>query len=104
MKRNPNVEMNKLIKLLCANNIPFEVYSFPAFSSVNGDFGIQIFSPSLADNHIDAVCHWGTYGYEQGLIEIMSIREEDVVGWLTAEEALPYFVAAQDDNHSKEEN
>lgn len=101
MKRNTYPEMNKLIRLLVLNGIPFEVLSFPAFSAPreeDADFGLQIFSPSFEKPMIDAVCHWGTYGYEKGLIEIQSALiqnpdewEDGVRGWLTAEEALEYF-------------
>jgi hypothetical protein len=101
MKRNTYPEMNKLIRLLTLNGIPFEVLAFPAFSAPreeNVDFGLQIFSPSFEKPMIDAVCHWGTYGYEKGLIEIQSALiqdpdewEDGVRGWLTAEEALEYF-------------
>ena len=91
-------EMNNLIKLLAKNNIPFDVLAFPPFSSMreeDKDFGLQILAPSYDNPVIDAVCHWGTYGYEDGLIEIMSkYLDEDVKGWLTAEEAYNYFVDA----------
>lgn len=36
----------------------------------------------------DAICHRGSYGWEQGLLEVMGKIVEkigDVVGWLTAE-------------------
>lgn len=41
----------------------------------------------------DAVCHTGSYGYEQGLLEIMgSIVSKDVCdsaeGWLTADDII----------------
>ena len=41
----------------------------------------------------DAICHWGSYGYEEGLLEIMGsiVHERDadsVVGWLTAEDVI----------------
>lgn len=43
----------------------------------------------------DAVCHKGSYGYEEGLLEIMGslVTEEErkydsVVGWLTAEDVV----------------
>lgn len=42
----------------------------------------------------DAICHYGSYGYEKGLIEIMgSIVDEEKVGdevegWLTAEDVI----------------
>lgn len=89
--------MNNLIKLLAKNNIPFDVLAFPPLSTVreeDKDFGLQIFAPSYENHVIDAVCHRGSYGYENGLIEIMSNYHEDVRGWLTAEEAYDYFVEA----------
>jgi hypothetical protein len=101
MERNPNVEMNKLIKLLAKEDLPFEVYSFSCpyspWNEDNQDFGIQIFAPNLSERKIDAVCHPESYGYKDGLIEIMSCKEPDVVGWLTAEEALSYFIKALKD-------
>lgn len=41
----------------------------------------------------DVVCHTGSYGYEQGLLEIMgsivsSYAENEVEGWLTADEII----------------
>lgn len=40
----------------------------------------------------DAICHWGSYGYEQGLLEIMGRRvvgdSNDVVGYLTAQDVI----------------
>lgn len=36
----------------------------------------------------DAVCHSGSYGHEEGLLEIMGLTHNDdsVEGWLTSEE------------------
>ena len=93
-------EMNKLIKLLAKADIPFEVraHTFPDFKA--GDKAemkayVQVISPSVADWKIDAIWHPGSYGYEEGLLEIMSEFEDEthdtVVGHLTAEEALEYF-------------
>lgn len=42
----------------------------------------------------DAICHWGSYGYEQGLLEVMGdpvVRNSDgdsVCGWLTAQDII----------------
>lgn len=47
----------------------------------------------------DAVCHFGSYGYEQGLLEIYgSIADEDdpVVGWLTAQDVIDRIGRADD--------
>lgn len=89
MSENNMTEMNKLIILLVRNNIPFEIRAWDICEKPTW----QICTPSLADQQIDAVCHEFSYGHHEGLIEVMSAFEEDVVGWLTAEEALPYFQA-----------
>lgn len=36
----------------------------------------------------DAICHSGSYGHEEGLLEIMGLTRNDdsVEGWLTSEE------------------
>lgn len=36
----------------------------------------------------DAICHPGSYGYEDGLLEVMGdpVTNNDVEGWLTADE------------------
>lgn len=83
-------EMNKLIKLLVKADIPFEVRPFPSALQGYGDT-LQILSPTLENCKIDAVSHQGSYGGTNGMIEIMSETEIDVVGWLTAEEAVEYF-------------
>lgn len=45
------------------------------------------------DNGIlfDAICHYGSYGYDQGLLEVMGniVQVNDTVeGWLTADEII----------------
>ena len=93
-------EMNKLIKLLAKNDIPFEVRSInilPYGEDYPGST-IQICSPSDKNIWVDAICHRGSYGGKEGLIEIMGIFEEDdgVIGHLTAEQAYGYFVKVRD--------
>lgn len=43
-------------------------------------------------NQWDAICHYGSYGYEDGLLEIMGdtvVRNDDEVeGWLTANDII----------------
>ena len=74
-------ELSKLATGLMERNIPF---SFTAF--MNGgkiDWGT-----------CDAICHDGSYGRFDGLLEIMgdivdeAITEDTVEGWLTAEDIL----------------
>ena len=49
--------------------------------------GIQIV---VGDWDWDAICHSGSYGHENGLIEVMGLPQcqDDVIGYLTAEEVL----------------
>ena len=52
------------------------------------DCGEQIIAYDAAGNRIwDGVWGWGSYGFEQGLIEVMGsqlLGHDDVKGWLTA--------------------
>ena len=47
----------------------------------------------------DAICHYGSYGYEKGLLEIMGGLVSDdqaiVEGWLTADEIIARLEADQ---------
>ena len=73
------IEADKLAKGLLENSIEF--YYYDCWD------GVQI----VCDGW-DAICHSGSYGHEQGLLEIMGtiVRadDDDVEGWLTAEEIL----------------
>lgn len=72
-------EMMKLAFGLRDRGIGFKMWSF--FD------GIQII---VGDFDWDAVCHSGSYGHENGLIEVMGLPQcqDDVIGWLTAEDIL----------------
>ena len=72
-------EMMKLAFGLRDRGIEFSVKSF--FD------GIQIV---VGDFDWDAICHSGSYGHENGLIEVMGLPQcqDDVIGYLTAKEVL----------------
>ncbi len=72
-------EMMKLAFGLRDRGIGFSVKSF--FD------GIQIV---VGDFDWDAICHCGSYGHEDGLIEVMGLPQcqDDVIGYLTAEDVL----------------
>ena len=72
-------EMMKLAFGLRDRGIGFKVQSF--FD------GIQIV---VGDFDWDAICHSGSYGHENGLIEVMGLPQcqDDVIGYLTAEDVL----------------
>lgn len=56
------------------------------------DCGEQIIAYDAAGNRIwDGVWGWGSYGFEQGLIEVMGsqlLSHDDVEGWLTARQVM----------------
>jgi hypothetical protein len=79
--RNDEILLNEMVNLaigLNTRNIPFTARALYG--------GMQIICDTW-----DAICHDGSYGHEQGLIEVMGLGvddEEDVVGFLTAAEVL----------------
>ena len=72
-------EMMKLAFGLYDRGIEFKAKSF--FD------GIQFI---IGDWDWDAICHSGSFGHENGLIEVMGLPQcqDDVIGYLTAEEVL----------------
>ena len=82
-------EINKLIKILNAQGVCYpidwkvkELYGRPQVIFLNPQNGEQIG---------DAICHFGSYGHERGLIEVMGFPfcdEDDVAGFLTADEVI----------------
>ena len=52
----------------------------------------------------DAICQRGSYGYSEGLLEVMGspvVREEDgdsICGWLTAEDVIARLEAAENED------
>lgn len=82
-------EMDKLEQMLELANIPYEVRMMNP--RMFGDNVKQIAYPSFDNRICDAVCHWFSYGYEDGLLEIMGLVDveslhDTVEGWLTASE------------------
>ena len=88
----PN-EMNKLIALLAKADIPFEVRAIDIPLTRDGDVrcSLQVHCPDVANSRIDAICHCGSYGHTNGLLETMSDLRPDVDGYLTANEAFQFF-------------
>ena len=80
--------MTKLAVLLAKADIPFELRG--QISTVD-TASVQICSPSADNCLIDAICHYYSYGGREGLLEILAEGLDDVVGWLSAEEAFEYF-------------
>lgn len=72
------MEMDSLIAMLEASEIPFEVgeiYGTP-----------QVFYPNRKNAVCDVICHWMSYGWKQGLLEMMGLTKngDEVEGYLTA--------------------
>ena len=85
-----NQELNKLAVLLAKANIPFEI--FPYYICNKSYF--QLCFPNKQNCIVDAVSTPFTYGGNNGLIEIMwegHWEDDDVRGWLTANEAFQFF-------------
>lgn len=82
-------ELDKLEKYLNEHNISYERIDEEGICNrhqilVKDEDGVVIW---------DAICQFGSYGYEEGLLEIMGtlVRPEDrdsVAGWLTAEDVI----------------
>lgn len=84
IKNEYKKEALRLASMCLANNIPFEIAEL--FE------GLVVVYPSFENRVSDAVCHSGSYGRHEGLLEIMGLVDEEktggdsVEGWLTAEE------------------
>lgn len=66
-------EMSKLIALLETAHVPYE-------TRPHWHGSIQVGYPNFENTVCDAVCFPGSYGYEQGLLEIMGLVDEEEVG------------------------
>lgn len=91
----------RLASMCLAANIPFEM----------GELldGLIICYPSTDENFrvSDAVCHSGSYGRHDGLLEMMGLVNEEEVGdavegWLTAEQVFERWFAHWMQTHFKE--
>jgi hypothetical protein len=80
-------EILKLAFTLTACGIPYEI------SELFGGFHIQY--PSAENCICSVICHNGSYGHEEGLLEIMGLltldelEQDNVAGWLTADDVAP---------------
>ena len=82
-------EIDKLIKILDAQGVCCPIHWKVA--ELYGRPQVIFLNPQTDEQIRDAVCHFGSYGHERGLIEVMGFPfcdEEDVVGFLTADEVI----------------
>lgn len=96
-------EFNKLAKMLECANIPHTNERMD-FSLGNGR-QIRLYNDA-GRQLADVICHFGSYGKEQGLLEIMQAltveeyEHDSVLGWLTAEEVFKRFKYCYEHNTS----
>ena len=92
-------ELDKLEQYLKGHNVPYERFDEDEVHAPNGTITSlerrQIIVYDENGNRIwDAVCHYGSYGYSQGLLEVMGspvIRKSDgdsVKVYLTAQDVI----------------
>ena len=90
---NENKELSKLVVMLSKADIPFDLLTW----NMCGEGALEICSPTKDSGcAVSAVSHMFSYGGSKGLIEVLGsnnphMENDDVVGYLTAEEAFKYF-------------
>ena len=86
-------ELDKLEEYLKQNGIQYERFDEDHALDVNG-YVVNRGRHQIVCDGWDAICHWGSYGYEEGLLEVMGTKvvlESDggpVCGYLTAEDVI----------------
>ena len=77
-------QFGKLMKLLAQARIPF------SFNPLFNGYQLHYYDED-GKEVCDVICHSGSYGSDDGLLEMMGLVPEDwddtVIGYLTAEEA-----------------
>ena len=90
-------ELDILAQYLKKHNIPFERYDCDKIFALDDDYTFhldrhQICVPSQKYSLWDAICQQGSYGYEDGLLEIYG----DIVETETCGEVVEGYLTAQD--------
>jgi hypothetical protein len=92
-------ELDKLQEYLDEHHILYEridrpgLPALPGMEAIGGRHQINVLDK---DKNViwDAICHYGSYGYEEGLLEVMGeklIGHDDVEGYLTAEDVIEFI-------------
>ena len=79
-------EMDKLETLLIENGIDYKRIDQPANNKNAFDFH-KIYG-KIKNFQWDVICHHGSYGYENDLLEYSDTIEPDIIGYLRAEDVL----------------
>lgn len=85
---NAIVVMDELEKLLKKENIPFRRICEKTVVDEKTEMYLyrnQIVA-EIKERKISAICHFGSYGYEDGQIEVYNFKEEPI-GYLNVEDA-----------------
>ena len=95
-------ELNKLEQYLKANGIEYEridkdnILKLFGVSTVMDRHQIKVGVTEAGPWDWDVICQSGSYGSDEGLLEGMgSIFEEDVEGWLTADDVIKKIEEAE---------
>lgn len=98
-----NEEILKLHKMLTEDNIP---HHFDDDFFENGIEAYNIIIKRDGQQLCDVIYHYGSYGYNSGLLEIMGgltleeSENDSVLGYLTAEEVFKRFKYCYENNTS----
>ena len=76
-----NENMTKLYEMLEEFNIPCELAHQPMWDAP------QIIIYRKGERISDVISHWGSYGGQEGLLEVYLESIDDVYGYLSAKEA-----------------
>ena len=96
-------QLNKLEQYLKDNNIPYE--------RIDKDDGVMDWHQICVPNHTtqekewDVICHKGSYGSEEGLLELYGTigdpnAEDSVEGWLTADDVIARIRGEEDEREN----
>lgn len=95
-------ELNKLEQYLISKGIQYERIDQAQILDQYGyarqlerhQICVPVADPRYKD--WDVICNWGSYGYEEGLLELYgSLCDGDVIGWLTAAEVIGMIVVKE---------
>lgn len=88
-------ELNRLEKYLQEHGYYYrridKQASSPGLYGYDEQHQIRVYEDAGCTHQVwDVICHRGSYGYEQGLLETMGMPEDgsDVTGYLTADEVI----------------
>lgn len=81
-------ELDRLTGYLEQNG--YLIYRIDDHSSPLGHHKVMVFNKETREFEWDAICQYGSYGYEDGLLEIYGriVPNDDVEGWLTADKVI----------------